>query len=83
MGINGRRLTPAEMAKHNYTMTFTDSHIVVELPIGSPDGNYKVGFVPLLLLTQECPTLFLESYRPAEFSSNFYQTHRNHLIKVA
>lgn len=41
LGINGRRLTPAEMASHNYTMTFTDSHIVVQIPIGAPDGYYK------------------------------------------
>lgn len=43
MGVNGRRLSYEEMASRNYTMTFTDSHIVVEIPIGAPDGNYKVG----------------------------------------
>ncbi|XP_056620677.1 zona pellucida protein AX 2 [Triplophysa dalaica] len=41
MGVNGRRLSYEEMASRNYTMTFTDSHIVVEIPIGAPDGNYK------------------------------------------
>ncbi|KAI7800027.1 hypothetical protein IRJ41_022789, partial [Triplophysa rosa] len=41
LGVNGRRLSPAEMASRNYTMTFTESHIVVEIPIGAPDGYYK------------------------------------------
>nr|XP_055042356.1 zona pellucida protein AX 2 [Misgurnus anguillicaudatus] len=41
LGVNGRRLTPVEMASHNYTMSFTESHIVIVIPIGSPDGYYK------------------------------------------
>lgn len=49
LGINGRKLSPAEMASRNYTMTLTESHIVVEIPIGAPDGYYKVGDVSLHL----------------------------------
>lgn len=45
MGINGQRLDKSQMAKRGYTLTTTDFHIVLELPVGSPDGYYKVGEV--------------------------------------
>ncbi|XP_051732227.1 zona pellucida protein AX 2 isoform X2 [Ctenopharyngodon idella] len=41
MGINGRRLTPEEMSSRNFSMMFTESHVVVEIPIGAPGGYYK------------------------------------------
>ncbi|XP_056337650.1 zona pellucida protein AX 2 [Danio aesculapii] len=41
MGVNGRRLTPNEMASRSYSMTLTESHVVVEIPIGAPDGYFK------------------------------------------
>ncbi|XP_048064404.1 zona pellucida protein AX 2 isoform X1 [Megalobrama amblycephala] len=41
MGINGRRLTPEEMNSLNFGMTFTESHVVVEIPVGAPGGYYK------------------------------------------
>ncbi|KTG32400.1 hypothetical protein cypCar_00038644 [Cyprinus carpio] len=41
MGINGRRLTPDEMESRNYAVTFKESHVVVEIPIGASDGYYK------------------------------------------
>ncbi|XP_016086099.1 zona pellucida protein AX 2 [Sinocyclocheilus grahami] len=41
LGVNGRRFTPEEMGSHNYVMAITDSHIVVEIPIGAADGYYK------------------------------------------
>lgn len=44
MGIDGRRLTSEEMSSRNYGMIFTESHVVVEIPIGDPGGYYKVGF---------------------------------------
>lgn len=44
MGINGRRLTPEEMSSRNFSMMFTESHVVVEIPIGAPGGYYKVEF---------------------------------------
>lgn len=44
MGIDGRRLTSEEMSSRNYGMSFTESHVVVEIPIGAPGGYYKVGF---------------------------------------
>lgn len=44
MGINGRRLTPEEMSSLNFGMTFTESHVVVEIPVGAPGGYYKVGY---------------------------------------
>ncbi|XP_036003215.1 zona pellucida sperm-binding protein 2 [Fundulus heteroclitus] len=41
MGINGQRLDKAQMAARGYSLSTTDFHIVVEIPIGSPDGYYK------------------------------------------
>ncbi|KAF4099251.1 zona pellucida protein AX 2 [Onychostoma macrolepis] len=41
VGINGRRLTPEEMESRNYAVTFKESHVVVEIPIGAADGYYK------------------------------------------
>ncbi|KAK2890066.1 hypothetical protein Q8A73_018366 [Channa argus] len=41
MGINGERLDKSQMATRGYTLTATEFHIIVEMPIGSPDGYYK------------------------------------------
>ncbi|TNN32706.1 hypothetical protein EYF80_057129 [Liparis tanakae] len=41
MGINGRRLDRSQMAARGYTLSATDFHIVIEIPVGSPDGHYK------------------------------------------
>ncbi|XP_033999016.1 uncharacterized protein LOC117492739 [Trematomus bernacchii] len=41
MGINGQRLDRSQMAARGYTLSTTDFHIVVEIPMGSPDGYYK------------------------------------------
>ncbi|XP_070705199.1 zona pellucida protein AX 1 [Pempheris klunzingeri] len=41
MGISGQRLAKSEMAARGYTLSTTDFHIVVEIPLGSPDGYYK------------------------------------------
>ncbi|XP_018923510.2 uncharacterized protein LOC109050322 [Cyprinus carpio] len=41
LGVNGRRFTLEEMVNRNYVMTITDSHIIVEIPIGAAYGNYK------------------------------------------
>lgn len=43
MGINGRRLDGSQMAARGYRLSTTDFHIVTEIPVGSPDGYYKVG----------------------------------------
>uniref|UniRef100_A0A8C2YVE1 ZP domain-containing protein n=1 Tax=Cyclopterus lumpus TaxID=8103 RepID=A0A8C2YVE1_CYCLU len=43
MGINGRRLDRSQMAARGYTLSATDFHIIIEIPVGSPDGHYKVG----------------------------------------
>lgn len=42
MGINGQRLDASQMAARGYTLSQTDFHIAIELPVGSPDGYYKV-----------------------------------------
>ncbi|XP_042359781.1 zona pellucida protein AX 1 [Plectropomus leopardus] len=41
MGINGQRLDKSQMAARGYTLSTTDFHIVIEIPVGSPDGYYK------------------------------------------
>ncbi|XP_026175094.1 uncharacterized protein LOC113137574 [Mastacembelus armatus] len=41
MGINGQRLDKSQMAARGYTLSATDFHFVIEIPIGSPDGYYK------------------------------------------
>ncbi|KAM9339235.1 uncharacterized protein ABDE67_016894 [Symphorus nematophorus] len=41
MGINGQRLDKSQMATQGYTLSTTDFHIVIEIPVGSPDGYYK------------------------------------------
>uniref|UniRef100_A0A667XZ09 Zona pellucida protein AX 1 n=1 Tax=Myripristis murdjan TaxID=586833 RepID=A0A667XZ09_9TELE len=41
MGINGQRLDKAQMAARGYTLSATKFHIIIEIPIGSPDGYYK------------------------------------------
>lgn len=43
MGINGQRLDKAQMATLGYRLATTEFHIVIEIPIGAPDGYYKVG----------------------------------------
>lgn len=43
MGINGQKLDKSQMATRGYTLTATDFHIIIEIPVGSPDGYFKVG----------------------------------------
>ncbi|KAL6095853.1 uncharacterized protein ACO6RY_09688 [Pungitius sinensis] len=41
MGINGKRLDRSQMATRGYTLSTTRHHIVIEIPVGSPDGHFK------------------------------------------
>ncbi|KAK6297179.1 hypothetical protein J4Q44_G00317620 [Coregonus suidteri] len=41
MGIDGQRLDKTMMATRRYKLSITESHVVIELPVGSPDGYYK------------------------------------------
>lgn len=43
MGINGKRLDRSQMVTQGYTLSTTHQHIVIEIPVGSPDGHFKVG----------------------------------------
>lgn len=43
MGIDGQRMDEATMIAQGYYFYVTDTHFVVEMPIGSPYGYYKVG----------------------------------------
>ncbi|XP_040920443.1 uncharacterized protein LOC121199643 isoform X2 [Toxotes jaculatrix] len=41
MGINGQRLDKSQMAARGYTLSASDFHIIIEIPVGAPDGYYK------------------------------------------
>uniref|UniRef100_A0A8C8CVE4 Zona pellucida protein AX 1 n=1 Tax=Oncorhynchus tshawytscha TaxID=74940 RepID=A0A8C8CVE4_ONCTS len=41
MGIYGQRLDKTKMAARHYKLSVTESHVVIEIPVGSPDGYYK------------------------------------------
>lgn len=43
MGINGKILDGYQMSERGYTLSGTDFYVVLEMPVGSPDGYYKVG----------------------------------------
>ncbi|XP_072531087.1 zona pellucida protein AX 1 [Salminus brasiliensis] len=41
MGIDGKRLDTTRMNAMGYTLSVTDSHVIISLPVGGPDGYYK------------------------------------------
>ncbi|KAM8846138.1 zona pellucida protein AX 1 [Synchiropus picturatus] len=41
MGIDGQRLTQAQMSARGYTLSLTDFHFVIEIPVGAADGYNK------------------------------------------
>ncbi|XP_051952187.1 uncharacterized protein LOC127622214 isoform X2 [Xyrauchen texanus] len=41
MGMDGEQIDSAQMAAKGYSLTTTDTFIVMTLPIGGPDGYYK------------------------------------------
>ncbi|XP_056872746.1 zona pellucida protein AX 1 [Takifugu flavidus] len=41
MGINGQRLDKAQISTRGYKLATTEFHIIVEIPIGAPDGYFK------------------------------------------
>ncbi|KAK3542320.1 hypothetical protein QTP86_022482 [Hemibagrus guttatus] len=43
MGINGKKLNQTEMSARGYTMMMTENQMIISLPVGGPDGYYKVG----------------------------------------
>lgn len=43
MGINGKLLDKHQMSERGYTLSGSDFYVVLEMPVGSPDGYYKVG----------------------------------------
>lgn len=42
MGIDGKRIDSAQMTARGYVLTIVDNQIVMKIPIGGPDGYYKV-----------------------------------------
>lgn len=43
MGVNGKVLDEYQMSERGYTLSGSDFYVVLEMPVGSPDGYYKVG----------------------------------------
>ncbi|XP_062858610.1 zona pellucida protein AX 1 [Trichomycterus rosablanca] len=41
MGIEGKRLSQAQMNAKGYNLTMTETQIIMKLPFGGPDGYYK------------------------------------------
>uniref|UniRef100_A0A673BQX5 ZP domain-containing protein n=1 Tax=Sphaeramia orbicularis TaxID=375764 RepID=A0A673BQX5_9TELE len=41
VGIDGHRLSPAEIAARGYAITVTDLHIIVHIPVGAVGGYFK------------------------------------------
>ncbi|KAJ0061136.1 hypothetical protein NL108_008820, partial [Boleophthalmus pectinirostris] len=41
MGMSGHRLDPSQLSARGYSLTTKDFHIVMEIPVGTPDGYYK------------------------------------------
>uniref|UniRef100_A0AAV2K7W1 ZP domain-containing protein n=1 Tax=Knipowitschia caucasica TaxID=637954 RepID=A0AAV2K7W1_KNICA len=41
MGISGQRLDKGQMSARGYTLATRDFHIIMEIPVGAPDGYYK------------------------------------------
>ncbi|KAK7907673.1 hypothetical protein WMY93_016285 [Mugilogobius chulae] len=41
MGMSGQRLDKSELKARGYTLNTKDFHIVMEIPVGTPDGYYK------------------------------------------
>lgn len=42
MGVNNQRMDAAEMAAKRYSMSVSDMHIIVEIPVGAVGGYFKV-----------------------------------------
>ncbi|XP_068610217.1 uncharacterized protein [Brachionichthys hirsutus] len=41
MGVDGGRLEPAEMAARRYSLSVSDAHVVLEIPVGAAGGYFK------------------------------------------
>lgn len=60
MGINGQRLAESEMEARGYRLSVKDFHIVIEIPVGSPDGYYKVGGASIAYETRVTSACFIK-----------------------
>lgn len=48
MGIDGKKIDSLQMETRGYYLTIVDDLIVMKIPIGGPDGYYKVWFLALI-----------------------------------
>lgn len=42
VGVDGQRLDPAEMAARRYSLSVTDLHVILQIPVGAVGGYFKV-----------------------------------------
>lgn len=48
MGIDGKQIDSAQMTARGYVLTTVEDHFVMKIPMGGPDGYYKVWFLALI-----------------------------------
>ncbi|XP_041815323.1 uncharacterized protein LOC121622432 [Chelmon rostratus] len=41
VGVDGQRLDPAEMAARRYSLSVTDLHVILQIPVGAVGGYFK------------------------------------------
>uniref|UniRef100_A0A672GNF7 Zona pellucida protein AX 2 n=1 Tax=Salarias fasciatus TaxID=181472 RepID=A0A672GNF7_SALFA len=46
MGVDGQRLTPSEVQARRYSISVSDVHIVIDIPLGAAGGFFKVSDEP-------------------------------------
>ena len=83
MGINGQRLDRSQMAARGYTLSTTDFHIVVEIPLGSPDGYYEVGNISRLEMQESLVHLhvLLKCHKWLQSHAPDYQYHITYFVE--
>ncbi len=48
MGIDGKQIDSALMTARGYILTIVEDQVVMKIPMGGPDGYYKVWFLALI-----------------------------------
>ncbi len=48
MGIDGKQIDSAQMTARGYILTIVEDQVVMKIPMGGPDGYYKVWILALI-----------------------------------
>lgn len=51
MGIDGKQIDSAQMTARGYVLSIVEDQVVMKIPMGGPDGYYKVWFLAFNLAT--------------------------------